>query len=124
MDIGKLIDREDVKQMLLHYIASKADNDTSSFNSEESAMRVSRIPQYDVPNSSNRFVTKEMFDTCFDTIVPIALISSDASNLEEAEGSGIDMFLAKPFTYEQLICLVADAMKLKEMRQCSSCSEA
>ena len=54
----------------------------------------------------------------FNPYIPIALISSIASNVaNEAQEYGIDILLDKPFTLEQLNCLVTDAVKLKQTRK-------
>ncbi len=54
-----------------------------------------------------------------DPYVPIALVTSDApciNSIEAKNKFGIDILLAKPFTFEQLTGLLVDAIKLKEMR--------
>jgi len=54
----------------------------------------------------------------FDPHIPIALVTGNALdiNVSEVKRRGIDMLLAKPFTYEQLTDLVEDAIKLRETR--------
>ena len=57
-----------------------------------------------------------------DPYVPIALVTSDAPDINSIEAKnrfGIDMLLAKPFTFDQLIGLVANAMKLRKTREIS-----
>lgn len=53
-----------------------------------------------------------------DQNIPIALVTGNAPNINgsEVKRNGIDMFLAKPFTLEQLTGLVANAIKLRKTR--------
>ena len=54
-----------------------------------------------------------------DTDVPIALVTANAPNISnmEVKRFGIDMLLAKPFTFKQLTNLVVNAMELKKTRE-------
>lgn len=112
-------DEEIIRKMINFMLTDKGCTVTVCKNGKE-GIRCFRSENYDIvltdrkmPEMSGLEVAKSIRE--IDSNIPIALVSSDIPDTDEAKRSGIDMFLAKPFTYKQLIDLVADPTLLRKL---------